>query len=194
MDVFTKLKNTFGIYSFKGASMLKDGTQIVIDGNLEVGVLVYVITTDGNIPLPSGEYELETGEILVVEDGTIVDILEKVEDVPVDEPDVPVDAVDEPIDEPETPSTDIVDLEIRITALEEALATLLSSQDEVNKENEELKKERNDFSEQIKHFEEKLEKMDGAYPLIKRKIESDDTNIKLSQTTSKRLKNLGLLK
>lgn len=214
MDVFKKLKDALGIYSFKANAVLKDGTEIVVDGNLEVGVSVYVITPDGNKPLPNGEYELDTGEKIVVEDGAITEVMpveETPEEEPVEEPieetptdDAPTEEtpteepVEEPTDEPveETPDVEaqISELNDRVSALEEALASLMSSQEELKNENTELKKEKEEFSIQLKEVEEKLSKMDGASPLNKRKVEKTDNDLILSKTTSQRIKNLNLFK
>ena len=45
----------------EGELVLKDGTPIIVDGDLAVGANVSVQSPDGVIPLPDGSYELETG-------------------------------------------------------------------------------------------------------------------------------------
>ncbi len=60
---------------------LMDGTNIRLDGNLDIGVNAYVTTTDGEIPLPDGDYTLESGEIITAKNGQITDVVNK----PVDE-------------------------------------------------------------------------------------------------------------
>ena len=64
---------------FAGEMPLKDGTLIRVDGDVTVGAAVYVQSPDGEIPLPDGSYELESGEILTAKDGkieTIVDVVD----------------------------------------------------------------------------------------------------------------------
>lgn len=60
---------------------LKDGTVIQSDSETwEVGVNAYVVNEDGEkVAVPTGEYELEDGRILVVTEG-IVDALNEVEE------------------------------------------------------------------------------------------------------------------
>lgn len=56
---------------FSGEIPLKDGTMIQVDGDVVVGASVSVQSPDGLMPLPDGDYELETGEILSAMDGKI---------------------------------------------------------------------------------------------------------------------------
>ena len=60
---------------FASSLLLKDGTPLELDGDLDTGVRVNVVTTDGNIPLPDGEYQLEDMTILMVKDGLVTDII-----------------------------------------------------------------------------------------------------------------------
>jgi hypothetical protein len=45
---------------------LADGVTILEADSFEAGMEVYVVTPDGNVPVPVGEYELESGMVLVV--------------------------------------------------------------------------------------------------------------------------------
>ena len=60
---------------FASSLLLKDGTPLELDGDLDTGVRVNVVTTDGNIPLPDGEYQLEDMTIFMVKDGLVTDII-----------------------------------------------------------------------------------------------------------------------
>lgn len=64
---------------FAGEIPLKDGTMIIVEGDLMVGASVYVQSPDGKIPLPDGDYELETGQILSAKDGKIEAITDVVD-------------------------------------------------------------------------------------------------------------------
>jgi aspartokinase len=55
---------------------LKEGTVIEAE-SLEAGEQVFIVTEDGNVALPVGEYEMEDGKVLVVtEEGIIAEIKE----------------------------------------------------------------------------------------------------------------------
>ena len=60
---------------FSSTAVLKDGTQLELSGELETGVNVSVITSDGPVALPDGEYQLEDMTILMVKDGLVTDII-----------------------------------------------------------------------------------------------------------------------
>ena len=55
---------------------LLDGTPLKIDGEFDTGVNIYVVTEDGEIPLPEGEYKLSDESIILVKDGLIYDIIQ----------------------------------------------------------------------------------------------------------------------
>lgn len=107
---------------FAGELSLKDGTMIIVEGDLAVGASVYVMSPDGKMALPDGDYELETGEILSVKDGkieAITDVVDTTETpdiegappvsevlasvevkLPEPEPIIVIEKVEEPIIEP----------------------------------------------------------------------------------------------
>lgn len=54
---------------------LVDGVTLIEADSFEAGAGVFVVTEEGNVPVPVGDYELETGQILVVqEEGIIFEI------------------------------------------------------------------------------------------------------------------------
>jgi hypothetical protein len=75
---------------------LADGVTILEFDSLEVGKEIFVVSENGNVPLPMGEYELEDGNILeVYEDGIIGEVKSKEEEQPPleeEEPAMPVEA------------------------------------------------------------------------------------------------------
>lgn len=66
---------------------LADGVTVIEAEAFEAGMEVFIVTEEGNVPLPVGEYEMEGGEyiLVVVEEGIIAEIKEKVEETPEEE-------------------------------------------------------------------------------------------------------------
>jgi hypothetical protein len=99
---------------FSSALTLRDTTPIELSGDLETGVNVFIVTPDGNIAMPDGEYCLSDESIIIVKDGIIMDVISPTEEAPeVDvtptfseetpvEPVEPVEPVVEPEAVPET--------------------------------------------------------------------------------------------
>lgn len=200
--MFNKLSKILKIYKFAAQGKLKDGTEIFIDGDLTAGTKVYVITGEGNLPLPDGTYELEDGMIITVMDGAITDIQDAVV-----EPEQPVD---QPVDQQmETEDNDEQDLETdveneddtelsvddKVNLLTEQMSEIMkriealeSSNADLSKENEDLKKQNENFSKEVDEFKLKLEKTNGADPL-KKKVVNEDTTYNYSNKRLQALKN-----
>tara|TARA_R110000751_G_scaffold48359_1_gene107785 strand:- start:2117 stop:2647 length:531 start_codon:yes stop_codon:yes gene_type:complete len=76
-----KIKALLGMeIALMAEANLKDGTLIGTDAEeWTVGVLAYVVTEEGDkMPLPTGEFELEDGRVMVIEDGTVTEIRDAV--------------------------------------------------------------------------------------------------------------------
>lgn len=98
---------------------LIDGTIVETDGDLEVGVELYVRTEEGRQPAPEGEHETEDGKIVVVEEGKITEIKEKEEEMVEEEEEVKIEDMMSSITEAfETISKEINDLKKQNEALE----------------------------------------------------------------------------
>lgn len=102
-DIINALKTikTYLGMEVKLAQMkLADGVTILEFDSLEQGKEVFIVSENGNVPLPMGEYELEDGNILeVYEDGIIGEVKSKEEEQPPmeeEEPAMPVEASVEP--------------------------------------------------------------------------------------------------
>lgn len=130
---------------FSGELSLKDGTVIVVDGDLAVGASVQVQSPDGMIPLPSGDYELESGEIISVEEGKITNVTDVVDTTETpDEEAIPV-AVEEVADEPMIPE---VEPEVEpVVVPNDEVEKLKSVVDELTKRLDELESKLNLRSE-----------------------------------------------
>ena len=75
----------------------EDGQATFESDNFAVGEAVFIVTSDGNIPCPEGEFALENGNTMIVDpNGTIVEIATKEEEAPEEE----IQAEDMPMEEP----------------------------------------------------------------------------------------------
>ena len=60
---------------FSSTLTLRDGTPVELSGNLETGVNAFIVTQDGKIAMPDGEYSLSDDSIILVKDGIITDVV-----------------------------------------------------------------------------------------------------------------------
>ncbi len=75
----------------------EDGQATFESDNFAVGEAVFIVTPDGNIPTPEGEFALEDGNVITVDaNGTITEIATKEEEAPEEE----IQAEDMPMEEP----------------------------------------------------------------------------------------------
>jgi len=131
-----------------------DGEAIFDADAFEVGNAVFIVTEEGNIPVPMGSYMLEEGlKIEVDEQGVIVEVSTEGEEEIVEE----VEAKDEPMKEEtgmmESAPKKVVKsktemeesyfsaFETRLSAIEKANEDLKSLNVKLSEENEELKKQ-----------------------------------------------------
>jgi uncharacterized protein YuzE len=134
-----------------------DGQAIMEAEAFEIGQAVFVVTEEGNIPVPTGEYTLEEGlKIKVDEQGVIIEVetegAEEVTEV-VEE----VEAKDEPMKEEtgmmesapkkvvksktEMEESYFSKIETRLSAIEKSNEDLKAVNVQLSAENEELKKQ-----------------------------------------------------
>ena len=65
----------------------EDGQATFESDNFAIGEAVFIVTPDGNIPCPEGEFALENGNTMTVDaNGTIVEVATKEEEAPEEEP------------------------------------------------------------------------------------------------------------
>ena len=134
-----------------------DGAAVLEADAFEIGNAVFIVTEEGNIPVPTGEYMLEEGlKIKVDEQGVIVEVetegAEEVAEV-VEE----VEAKDEPMKEEtgmmesapkkvvksktEMEESYFTKIETRLSAIEKSNEDLKAVNVQLSAENEELKKQ-----------------------------------------------------
>ena len=151
---------------------LENGTVITTEA-LEKGNEVFILTDDEKVAMPVGEYILEDGKLLVIEEeGIIADVRDVSDDVPAKE-----EATEEKEDmkeeedykEEDKEMADVADwkgMEKRIQNLEDAIADLKG--DKVEKKEEE---ETEDLTEEVK--EEIKEELTAAAKPIKHNPEGE---------------------
>ncbi len=96
INAINTIKTYLGMEVKLAQMKLADGVTFLEFDSLEVGKEIFVVSENGNVPLPMGEYELEDGNILeVYEDGIIGEVKSKEEEQPPleeEEPAMPVEA------------------------------------------------------------------------------------------------------
>jgi hypothetical protein len=118
---------------------LADGTTVVEAEVFEAGAEVFIVTEEGNVPVPVGEYEMEGGELILVveEEGIIAEIKEKVEETEEEEeapaPEAETEVVEEEMSEETRQPKKTIESIIK--------ETLFSEVEKIKAENEELKAE-----------------------------------------------------
>ena len=76
----------------------EDGQATFESDNFAIGEAVFIVTPDGNIPCPEGEFALENGNVMTVDaNGTIIEVATKEEEAPEEE--AIVEAEDQPMKE-----------------------------------------------------------------------------------------------
>jgi len=129
---------------------LENGTVITTDA-LEKGNEVFIVTDDEKVAMPVGEYILEDGRLLIVEEeGIIADVRDVSDGVPAKEEETTEDLEEETI-ETEVPEEVASEVEAIVEAVVEVIAPVI---EEVKSEVEELKKQ---YASLMDDKEEKVE-------------------------------------
>ena len=116
---------------------LENGTVITTE-SLEKGNEVFIVTDDEKVAMPVGEYILEDGRLLIVEEeGIIADVRDVSDGVPAKEEETTEDLEEETI-ETEVPEEVASEVEAIVEAVVEVIAPVI---EEVKSEVEELKKQ-----------------------------------------------------
>ena len=142
-DTINRVKAVLGLTVSLEQMKLDNGTVIEAD-SFEVGQSVFIVTEDEKVALPVGEYELEDGTKLVVEEEGIIaqygdGEVEEVEEEEADE----VEAEDE------QKEMGYVSKEEFITALEEVIAMIEELKTDKKEMSEETETEQTEMAEEI---------------------------------------------
>ena len=127
---------------------LENGTVITTE-SLEKGNEVFIVTDDEKVAMPVGEYILEDGKLLIVEEeGIIADVRDVSDGVPAKEE---TEDLEEETIETEVPEEVASEVEAIVEAVVEVIAPVI---EEVKSEIEELKKQ---YASLMDDKEEKVE-------------------------------------
>ena len=157
------------------AEMKLDNGTVLEAESFEAGSSVFIKTEDEKVALPIGEYKLEDGRSLVVEEeGVIASIGESVEEAPSEE--VEVEAEEEVI-ETEVPAEVAPEVEAIVEAVVEVIAPAI---EEVKEELRKLKEKFEDKKPEEKK-EDKKEEMSRTFKHSPERNKSKKQEIKFSQ-------------
>jgi hypothetical protein len=178
-EMLSKIKALLNA-SVKLAQQTLDNGTVIEAESFEAGQSVFIVTDDERVALPIGEYKLEDGRSLIVEEeGVIASIGES--EAPAEEP-VAVEAEEEVI-ETEVPEEVAPEVEAIVEAVVEVVAPAL---EEVKEELKKLKKKFEDSyekkeEEEEKKKEEKKEEMSKKFKHSPERKASKRQEIKFSQ-------------
>lgn len=160
---------------------LENGTVITTE-SLEKGNEVFIVTDDEKVAMPVGEYILEDGRLLIVEEeGIIADVRDVSDDVPAKEE---TEDLEETI-ETEVPEEVASEVEAIVEAVVEVIAPVI---EEVKSEIEELKKQYSslmDEKEEEKVDDKKKEDLSAATKPITRNSAPKTNKTKVEFGTGK---------
>ena len=135
---------------------LENGTVVSAEA-FEKGKEIFIVTDDEKIAMPVGEYILEDGRLVVVEEeGVIADVREVSDEVPAKEEEITEDLKEEEkmMDEENYVTKDTFrEMEGKIQNLEDAIADLKADKVEAEKEEEKMEEVKEELSsvKPIKH-------------------------------------------
>ena len=165
---------------------LENGTVVSAE-SFEKGKEIFIVTDDEKVAMPVGEYLLEDGRLVVVEEeGSIADVREVSDEVPAKETEEGEEITSD-LEEEEKEMADVADwegMEKRIQNLEDAIADLKGGKESKMEEDEEVEMEqeisrqpksrtiKEEFSEEISE-EVKTELSEPASKPIKHNPEGE---------------------
>lgn len=73
-EALTKINKLLGLQKFASYKVAENGGELVTDGELAIGEPIYIITENGQLPAPSGNFELDDTTKIKIEDGIVKEI------------------------------------------------------------------------------------------------------------------------
>jgi regulator of replication initiation timing len=166
---------------------LEDGVTIVEAESFEPDYSIGIVTADGIVPMPVGEYKMEDGSILVVEvEGIIAEIKQEEAEAEVEvEVEAAPEEVVEPMMEAELPASaptpkKVVESVSKETFFEAQIEALRNELAEIKAENEALKLSKQTLEVELSNVEE------GAEAIVPNpEAESKTSSFKLSKNRTR---------
>ena len=167
---------------------LENGTVVSAD-SFEKGKEIFIVTDDEKVAMPVGEYLLEDGRLVVVEEeGSIADVREVSDEVPAKETEEDEEITSD-LEEEEKEMADVADwegMEKRIQNLEDAIADLKGDKESKMEEDEEVEMEQ-EVSRQPKSRTIKEEFSEELSKELSKEL-SEEVKTELSEPASKPIK------
>ncbi len=125
---------------------LVDGTEVKVEGELEVGKALVVVTAEGDIPAPAGQHMTESNNIITVDEAGVITQIEKVTEE----------------------ATEEVEEEVKVEMEEEVTVEVENEEEEIEVEMQEemivkIVEAMKPYFEEIKELKEKVVEMEGNF-------------------------------
>ncbi len=126
---------------------LVDGTEVKVEGELEVGKALVVVTAEGDIPAPAGSHQTESNNIITVDEAGVITQIEEVTEEATEEveEEVKVEMEEEVTVEVENEEEEKVEVEME----EEMIVKIVEAM--------------KPYFEEIKELKEKVVEMEGNF-------------------------------
>ncbi len=173
--MLSKIKALLNANTKLAQQTLDNGTIIEAE-SFEAGQSVFIVTEDERVALPIGEYKLEDGSTLIVEEEGVIASISAETQAEEEEEEVKVEAEDEVI-ETEVPEEIAPEVEAIVEAVVEVIAPAI---EEVKEELKKLKKKFEDSYEKKEDKEEKKEEMSKKFKHSPERRASKKQEIKFS--------------
>lgn len=156
-DMINQIKTLLGMETKLAQAKLENGTVIEAEEMAE-GNEVFIVTEEERIAMPVGEYQLEDGQILIVEEEGIIASVGAAEEAPEEEVEASEEVAEEISEELSEESTEEVELEEKEEmgyATKEELAEVKSMIEEIKAmiEKEEMSEEPQEVKEELSAVE-----------------------------------------
>ena len=155
-EMLNQIKTLLNIEVKLEEQKLENGTRVEAE-SFEKGKEIFILTDDEKVAMPVGEYLLEDGRLVVIEEeGLIADVREVSDEVPEKEEESKDESEDleekeeEMVEDDEADVEDWAGMEKRIKNLEDAIADLKSKVGEKDMKEDEVEMEQEEVSRQPK--------------------------------------------